>query len=326
MSRRTAAVLFAAVITAGAAADGSALAQEYPSKPIRIVTPYGPGGTADIMARLVAQKLTEAWGQPVVVENRPGASGMIGTNMVAKAAPDGYTLLAAYVTEIAIAPRLYPDAPYDPLKDLAPIAITALTPMVLVMTPSVPARDLKEFLALAKNKPGQYAYASAGKGSPAHLAGEVLQRAAGVEINHVPYKGGGQALTDTLGGHTAIFFSSMPSAMPHVKAGKLRAIAVSSARRSPAAPDVSTVAEATGFAFDITAWNGLFAPAGTPQDIVDKLNAEVTKALTAKDIQQRLAGEGAETVGWSSKEVAEFVKSETAKFAGVIRDANVKAD
>ncbi len=305
---------------------GEVSAQAYPTRPIRIVTPYNPGGTSDIMARIVAQKLTEAWGQQVVVENRAGASGMIGADVVAKAAPDGYTLLAAYVTEIAIVPSLYPKAPYDPLRDLAPVALTALTPMILVVTPSIPAKSVKEFATLAKAKPGQYAYASAGSGSPAHLAGELLQRAAGIQLTHVPYKGGGQALTDTLAGHTALFFSSMPSAMPHIKAGRLRGVAISTAQHSSAAPDVPTVAESGGFEFDIGAWNGLFAPAGTPKAIVDKINAEVTRSLTSPDMKSKLATEGADTSSWSADQFRTFVYSEVAKFARIIKEAGVKAE
>ncbi len=315
-----------AIAVLAAALCGAANAQPYPGKPIRIVTPYNPGGTADIMARIVAQRLTEAWGQPAVVENRAGASGMIGTDLVAKAAPDGYTLLAAYVTEIAIVPALYPQAAYDPLKDLAPVALTALTPMVLVINPAIPAKSVREFSALAKAKPGLYAYASAGGGSPAHLAGELLQRAAGIQLTHVPYKGGGQALTDTLAGHTAMFFSSMPSAIPHIKAGKLRAIAVSSARRATAMPDVPTVAESGGFEFDITAWNGLFAPAGTPREIINKINAEVVRGLTAPEMSEKLSREGADTAAWPADQFRTFVHGEVAKFSAIIREAGVKVE
>ena len=320
------AITIAAVVAVCTLLASAAAAQTYPSKPIRIVTPYAPGGTADIMARLVAQKLTEAWGQQVVVDNRPGASGMIGADIVAKAAPDGYTILAAYVTEIAIVPSLYPKAAYDPVKDLAPVAVTALTPMILVMTPSVPATNVKELVALAKSKPKQIAYASAGNGSPAHLAGELLQRAAGIELTHVPYKGGGQALTDTLAGHTAFFFSSMPSAMPHIKAGKLRAIAVSSAKRSSAAPEVSSVAEAGGFEFDIGAWNGVFAPAATPKEIINRLNAEIIRGLNSPDVRERLAREGADTAAHSAEQFGSFVRAEVAKFAKIIKDSGATAD
>jgi tripartite-type tricarboxylate transporter receptor subunit TctC len=319
-------ILAVAALIAASAMWTNVGAQQYPSKPIRIITPYNPGGTADIMARLVGQKLTEAWGQPVVVENRAGASGMIGADAVAKAAPDGYTLLAAYVTEIAIVPSLFPKATYDPVKDLAPVALTALTPMILVMTPSIQAQNVKEFVALAKSKPKLIAYASAGNGSPAHLAGELLQRAAGIELTHVPYKGGGQALTDTLAGHTALFFSSMPSAMPHIKAGRLRAIAVSSGKRSSAAPDVPTVAESGGFEFDIGAWNGLFAPAGTPKELINKLNAEVTRGLTAPEMRERLSREGADTAAWSADQFRDFVHAEVTKFAKIIKEAGVKSE
>lgn len=315
-----------AAITAIAIFCTGVQAQQYPVKPIRIVTPYNPGGTADIMARLVAQKLTEAWGQPVVVENRAGASGMIGADVVAKAAPDGYTLLAGYVTEIAIVPSLFPQAPYNTVRDLTPVALTGLTPMIMVMNPLVSARSVKEFVALAKTKPNQFAYASAGTGSPAHLAGELLQRASGIELTHVPYKGAGQALTDTIGGQTAFFFSSMPSAIPHIKTGKLRAIAVSSAKRSSAAPEVPTVAESSGFDFDISAWNGLFAPAATPRAIVSKLNAEVVRALTAPEMSDWLSRQGAEAASWSAEEFRDFVNAEIAKFGKIIKEAGVKVE
>jgi tripartite-type tricarboxylate transporter receptor subunit TctC len=301
-------------------------AQNYPAKRIRIVTPYAPGGTADIMARLVSQRLTEVWGQPVVVENRPGASGMIGAGLVAKAPPDGYTLLAAYVTEIAIVPGLYPNASYDPVKDFDPISVTALTPMILVVNPSLPAATVKDLVKLAKAQPGKIAYASAGAGSPAHLAGELLQRTAGIKMTHVPYKGGGPALIDTIAGQTAMFFSSMPSAMPHVKSGKLRAMAVSTAKRSSAAPDVPTVAQSGGFDFDIGAWNALFAPAGTPKDIISKINNEVTRGLTAPDARDRLAREGADTVDYTPDQVRGFIHSEIEKFSKLVKDAGVTPD
>lgn len=278
------------------------------------------------MARLVAQTLTKAWGQPVVVENRAGASGMIGADIVAKAPPDGYTLLASYVTEIAIVPSLYPNAPYDPVKELAPVALTALVPMIMVMNPSIPAKSVREFVALAKARPKQYTYASAGNGSPTHLAVELLQRASGIELVHVTYKGAAQALIDTIAGRTAFFFGAVPSAMPHVKAGRLRAIAVSSAIRSTAAPEVPTVTESGGFEFDISGWNGLFAPSGTPKAIIDKVNSEVVRALTAPEMKDWLARQGAEAMPWSAEEFRHFVNAEIAKFGKVIKEAGVKAD
>lgn len=319
----TAAIAALSIIGAGL---NVAHAQTYPSRYIRIITPYGPGGTADIMARRVGHILSEAWGQPVVVENKPGASGMIGAEAVAKAPPDGYTLLASYVTEIAVAPSLFTKIPYDPMKDLAPVALTTLTPMILVMTPSISAKSLKEFIALAKAKPNAFAYASAGYGSPAHLAGELLLLRAGIQLTHVPYKGGGQALIDTISGQTAFFFSSMPSAMPHIASGRLLGVAVSTDRRSAAAPDVPTVAEVGGFDFDIGAWNGLFAPAGTPKEIIQKLNAVVTRDLMTPEMREKLLVEGGEPRDWSAERFREFVISETRKFAQLIRDARIKPE
>lgn len=319
-------VLGWAVAAACALPPNTASAQSYPTRTIRIITPYAPGGTADIMARLVAQKLGEAWSQQVVVDNRPGAAGMIGAELASKAAPDGYTLLMSYTTEIAIAPSLYPKVPYDPMRDLAPVSLAAVTPMVLVVHPALPAKSVKDLLALAKSKPAQLTYASAGNGSPAHLALELLQKNAGVQMTHVPYKGGGQALTDTLAGHVAMFFSSMPSAMPHVAAGKLRAIAVSTARRSPAAPSVPTVAESGVPNFDILTWNGLFAPAATPRDIVVKLNGEVLRGLRMPDVKERLTREGAEVLPLSPEQFRSFVQLEIAKFSKIIKESGARPD
>jgi tripartite-type tricarboxylate transporter receptor subunit TctC len=301
-------------------------AQNYPAKPIRIVTPYAPGGTADILSRVVALKLSEAWGLQVVIDNRPGASGMIGADIVAKAAPDGYTILMAYVAEIAIVPSLFAKMTYDPVKDFAPVTLAAVTPMIFVVHPSLPAKNVRELVALAKSRPGQLPYASAGNGSPAHLAFELLQRSAGIEITHVPYKGAAPALTDLLGGHVVMFFSGMPPAMPHINAGKLRAIAVSTAKRSPAAPDVPTVAESGVRYFDISTWFGVFAPAGTPRDIIGKLNAEISRALTLPDVRARLAREGAETAPNSAEQFGKFIQSEITKFARIIKESGARAD
>jgi tripartite-type tricarboxylate transporter receptor subunit TctC len=304
----------------------SAHAQTYPGKSIRIVTPYAPGGTADILSRVVALKLADAWGQQVVIDNRPGASGMIGADIAAKAAPDGYTVLMAYVAEIAIVPSLFPKITYDPVKDLAPVTLAAITPMIFVVHPSLPAKNVGELVALAKSRPGQLPYASAGNGSPAHLAFELLRRSAGIEITHVPYKGAAPALIDLLGGHVVMFFSGMPPAMPHIHAGKLRAIAVSTAKRSPAAPDVATVAESGVPGFDISTWFGVFAPAGTSRDIIGKLNAEISRALTLPDVKERLAREGAETAPNSPEQFGKFIQAESAKFAKIIKDSGARAD
>src|SRR5688572_4176140 len=300
-------------VIAAACAPYFALAQtpasgagQYPAKAIRIVTPYAPGGTADILARVVAQKLSEAWGQQVVIDNRPGASGMIGADIAAKSAPDGYTLLMAYTAEIAITQSLFKSMTYDPVRDLAPVTLAAVTPMIFVVHPSLPAKNVKELIALAKTRRGELPYASAGNGSPAHLAFELLQRNAQIAIVHVPYKGAAPALTDLLGGHVVMFFSGMPPAMPHVKAGKLRAIAVSTSVRSPAAPEVPTVAESGVPDFDISTWFGVLVPAATPKEIVAKLNAEISRALTLPDVKERLAREGAETAPNSPEQFGRF--------------------
>ena len=303
-----------------------AQAQNYPLKPIRLVTPYAPGGTADILSRVVAQKLSEAWGQQVVIDNRPGASGMIGADIAAKAAPDGYTLLMAYTAEIAITQSLFKNMPYDPVRDLAPVTLAATTPMIFVVHPSLPAANVRELVALAKARPGQLPYASAGNGSPAHLAFELLQRSAGITITHVPYKGAAPALTDLLGGHVVMYFSGMPPAMPHVKAGKLRAIAVSTAKRSPAAPEVPAVAESGVRNFDISTWFGVLVPAATPPDVIGKLNAEISRALTLPDVKERLAREGAETAPNSPAQFGRFIQSEIAKFAAIIKTSGARAD
>ena len=274
----------------------------------------------------MAQKLSAAWGQQVAVDNRPGASGMIGADIAAKAAPDGYTLLMAYTAEIAITQSLFKSMTYDPVRDLAPVTLAAITPMIFVVHPSLPASNVRELVALAKSRPGQLPYASAGNGSPAHLAFELLQRSAGITITHVPYKGAAPALTDLLGGHVVMFFSGMPPAMPHVKAGKLRAIAVSTAKRSPATPEVPTVAESGVRDFDISTWFGVFVPIATPKDIIVKLNAEISRALTLSDVKERLAREGAETAPDSPAQFGKFIQSEIAKFAGIIKASGARAD
>ena len=295
--------------------------QPYPVKPIRVIVPYSPGGTTDILTRAVGLKLTVAWGQQVIVDHRPGASGMIGAEAVAKAAPDGYTLLMAYVAEIAIMPGMMKKMAYDPLRDLAPVTLGAITPMVLVTHPSLPVKTVKDFIALSRARPGELPYASAGHGSPAHLAFEWMKRAARISITHVPYKGAAPALIDLLGGHVVIYFSGMPPAMPHVRSAKLRALAVSTATRSPAAPDVPTVAEAGIAGFDVPTWFGVLVPAATPRDVVAKLNAGITQALRAPDVRDQMAREGAETSPTTPDEFAAFIRIETEKFAKIIKDS-----
>ena len=304
---------------------GVAAAQPYPSRPIRIVVPFAAGGATDLIARVTGQKLTESLGQQVVVENRPGASGMIGADAVARAAPDGYTLLMASTAEIAINPSLYPTMSYDPAKDLAPVTLAGITPLILVVNPGTPLRSVADIVAEAK-KGAKLSFASAGNGSVQHLAGELLKQTMSIDVAHVPYKGAAPALTDLLGGQVSLFFSGMPPAMPHVKSGKLRALAVTTTRRSPAAPDVPTMAEAGVTGFDISNWFGVFAPAGTPAAVLDRLNAEFVKALALPDVKERLASQGAETVGNSRDEFAAFIKAEAAKYAQLIKVSGAKPD
>ena len=303
-----------------------AFAQPYPAKPIRIVVPFAPGGATDLIARAVGQKLTESMGQPVVIENRTGASGMLGADLVAKAAPDGYTLLMASTAEIAINPSLYEKMAYDPAKDLAPVTLAGITPLILVVNPATPAKTVQDLVGQARAKPGSVSFASAGNGSVQHLSGELLKTITKSEMTHVPYKGAAPALVDLLGGQVTMFFSGMPPAMPHVKSGKLRAIAVTTPKRSPAAPDVPTMAEAGIQGFDISNWFGVFAPAGTPEDVMNRLNAEIVKALALPDVKERLASQGAETVGNSRAEFRAFIAAEMAKYARLIKDSGAKAD
>lgn len=300
-----------------------AAAQTWPSKPIRIIVPYSPGGTTDILTRAVAPKLTAAWGQPVIVDNRPGASGMIGADAVAKAAPDGYTVLMAYTAEIAIMPSLMKTMAYDPRRDFAPVTLGAITPMILIAHPSLPVRSLKDFIALAKTRPGELPYASAGNGSPAHLAFEWMQRASRVSINHIPYKGAAPALVDLLGGHVVIYFSGMPPAMPHVRSGRLRALAVSTAKRSPAAPEVPTVDEAGIPGFDVPTWFGVLVPAATPEDIIARLNVGMTQALNAPDVREKMAREGAENTPMPAAQFGKFIQAEILKYARIIKESGV---
>ncbi|MBI3068925.1 MAG: tripartite tricarboxylate transporter substrate binding protein, partial [Betaproteobacteria bacterium] len=269
----------------GAAA---AAAPGYPSKPIRVVVAYPPGGPNDLSARTVAQKLTEALGQPVLVENRAGAAGNIGSHAVAKSAPDGYTLLNG-ASALTIAPALTRNLNYDVVKDFAPISLTAASSFVLAVHPSVPVSSVKELIALARTRPGQLNYASSGVGAPPHLAGELLKTMANINIHHIPYKGVGQSISDLVGGQVDMMFTSPPNAIPHVRAGKLKALAVSTAKRSPLLPEVPTVSESGLKGFAIGTWFGLLAPAGTPRDIVDRLNASIVRIIADAEVRERLS-------------------------------------
>ena len=313
-------------LAASFAALPAADAQPYPNKPIRFIVPFPAGGIADVMARVIGQKLTDAWNQPVVVENRAGAGGNIGAEIVAKSPPDGHTLIMGSIGTHAVNVSLFSKMPYDPVRDFAPVALVIQAEGLLVLHPSVPVKTVKELIALARARPGQLAYASAGNGTASHLAGELFKSMAKVDIVHIPYKGNVPAITDLIGGQTSMIFATMPTVLPQVKAGKLRALAVASAQRSPAAPDVPTIAEAALPGFEVTNWIGVFAPAGTPADIVARLNAEIMRIMRLPDVQPRLANEGAKFAPNTPHEFAAFQKSEIAKWGKVIRDARVVTD
>lgn len=303
----------------------AAQAGDFPNKPIRLVVPFPPGGATDAAARLVAVKMSEHWGQPVVVDNRAGAGGNVGSDLVAKSAPDGYTLVMGVTGSHAINTSLYSKMPYDPVTDFVAISQVAVVPNVLVVHPSVPAHNLAELVALAKKEPGKLNYASLGNGTAAHLGMEMLKAEAGVDITHVPYKGSAPAVADLLAGQVQMMVDGLPSALPHVKAGKLRAIALTSLHRAPALPDLPTIAETyPGFYAD--AWSGLFAPKGTPQPVVDKLSAEVQRILKLPDVREKLAGLGAEPVGSTQAEFSAHVKREIDKWAKVVKTSGAKVD
>ncbi len=298
----------------------------YPARPIRFIVPFTPGGSGDIFARPIAQKLSEQMGQQVIVENRPGSGGVIGTEAAAKAPPDGYTIMMGLTANVAVNPALYPKLAYDPLRDFVPVTLIAYAPYVLVVPPSLPARSLNELIALARAKPGDLAYVSLGSGSMGHLSGELLASMAGVKLLHVPYKNLGQAIPDLISGQTQLLFLGMASAQPHIKSGKLRAIALSGAKRSPLMPQVPTVSESAVKGFDVTGWYGVFVPTATPQDIIARLHKEIVRAIAMPDMRERLSGEGAELVGNSPREFDAFVRSEFVKWAKVVKLSGAKAD
>jgi tripartite-type tricarboxylate transporter receptor subunit TctC len=317
-SSRIAFTLLAAV-----AALPCALAQNYPSRAIRLVVPSSPGGGTDITGRIVAQKLSEQLGQQVVVDNRAGAGTIIGNEIVAKAAPDGYTLLMGLST-LAINPSMYTKLPYDALKDFAPVSLAVLSPNILTVHPSVPAKSVKEFIALAKAKPGSITFGSAGLGTSPHLSGELLKVLAKIDIVHVPFKGSGQSVISLLAGEIGANFPSVPTAIPYIKAGKLRGLGVTTAKRTQALPDVPSIAEAGVPGYEATQWFGVLAPAGTPRPIIDRLNQEMVKMLRAPDVRERLIADGTDPVGDTPEEFAAYIKSETDKWTKVIKAAGIK--
>ncbi len=310
----------------GIALSSAAAAQAYPTKAIRFISPYAPGGTTDIMARLIAAKLNESWGQPVIVENRAGANGNVGADVVAKSAPDGYTILMGAIGPLCINVLMYAKMPYDPLKDLAPVVQTATVPLILVVHPSLPTKNVKEFIALMKARAGQFNYASAGSGSPQHLTAELFKTMAKVDMNHIPYKGSGPALIDLVGGQVPFAFESTIPVLPYIKSGRLRALGITSAQRWPLVPDLPTVADGGVPGFEAITWYGVAAPAAVPADIVKRLNAEITRVLNLPDIKQRLADLGTPMVAGTPEQFGALIRSEVVKWGKVVKQANVKLD
>ena len=297
----------------------------YPTKPVKLVVPYPPGGSTDIVARLVAQKLSEQMGQPFIIDNRPGAGANTGAELVARSAPDGYTLVVA-TTAHAINPSLFKNLGYSVSRDFAPVSQLTSGPLVIVANPALPANNIAELIALAKSKPGELNFASSGNGQSTHLSAELFASMAGVKMNHIPYKGSAPALTDTMGGQTHLMFDTMLSAMPHVKGGKLKALAVTSASRSPVAPDVPTVAESGLPGYEAIAWNGLLAPAGTPPEVVARLNAELKKALASPDVKDKFEAQGFAASWTTPTDFGRFLTVEVDKWAKVVKVSGATVD
>jgi tripartite-type tricarboxylate transporter receptor subunit TctC len=313
----------AILLTSAAAGANGAMAQ-YPAKPVRMIVHYPPGGPTDIVARAVAQKLTDAWGQQFIIDNRSGASGIIGVELVARAVPDGHTLLFGTSGGMAIGPATGIKLPYDVVKDFAPISLVVINPQLLVLNGGFAPNSVKELIAYAKARPGKVNYASVGPGSPNHLGAEMLKAMAGIDLVHIPYKGTAPAMTDVLGGQVSLMFNSMPTVLPHVKSGRLKGIAVGSAKRSAAMPDTPTVAESGVPGFDYVTWYGMFAPAATPKPIIAKLSAEVKKMLDEREMAQRLAVQGAEPSPSTPEQLARYMLEEQERWRKVIKGANIK--
>ncbi len=306
-------------------ASGSALAQAWPSKPIRYLVPFPPAGATDITARIIADKIAGPLGQPVVVENRAGAAGNVGTELVAKSAPDGYTILQCTVAQ-SISATLYAKLNYDLEKDLTPVAMIALVPNVMEVNPNVPAKSVAEFIALAKSKPGKINFASSGSGTSIHMSAEMFMMMTGVKMVHVPYKGSGPALAGMLGGEVDVMFDNLTSSIGYIKSGKLRALAVTTATRYPELPDVPTMQEAGVPGYEATAWFGMLAPKGTPRSVIVRINAEVNKALAQPDVKEKLAQQGAVASAWTPEQFGEFIHNEIAKWGKVVKASGAKVE
>ena len=317
---RTIAALALAMLASGAHA------QAWPAKPIKWVVPFAPGGTTDILARTIGDKLAIALGQPVIIENKPGAGGGVGADYTAKAPADGYTIMGGTISTHAINASLYKSLPYDPVKDFAPITLIARVPNMLVVNPDVPAKNVAELITLMKASPAKYTFASSGNGTSQHLSGELFKTMAGVEMQHIPYKGSPPALQDVVGGQVTMTFDNITTAWPLAKGGKLRALAVTTAKRSSVAPEVPTLAESGLAGYEVGSWQGVFAPAGTPPEIVKRLNAEIVKIIRMPDVNEKLTALGAEPVGNTPEEFGALVRAEVGKWAEVVKKSGAKVD
>ena len=317
---------FIALLALLLAPNVSLAQQTYPTKPVTLMTTFAPGGSSDLIARLVAQKLTEQWKKQVIVDNRPGGAGFIAMQAAARAAPDGHTLVLGHIGVLAVNPAMFPTLPYDPIKDYAPISLVATVPTVLAVHPSVPAQSLKELIALTKSKPGTYFYGTAGNGSAAHLATEYLKQQTGIDATHVPYKGTGPMITDLLAGQTHMTFTGSGPLIPHVTTGKLRALAVGTASRTPALPDIPTVAEAGYENFETSQWYGILAPAKTPAPIAQKISADINRVVALPDVIARFQHDGDVPKGTTPEEFAAFIESEAKRWGVVVKTAGIKAE
>ena len=314
------------VIVALALLAGAVSAQSYPSKPVRVVIPWPPGGSNDVVGRIVTQKVGENLGQQFIVDNRAGAGGTIGTDIVVKSQPDGYTIKFGSTSSIAVSPNLYPKLPYDILRDLTPVAQVASAPILLAVHPSVPARTMRDLIALARAKPGQLTYASSGSGSSLHLCGEYLKYLAKIDLLHVPYKGAGLALPDLVAGQVQLLFSDMAPFVPYVKTGRLRILAVTTAERSKLYPDIPTIAESGAPGYDLTGWYGVLVPTGTPRPIIERLHGELMKAMHAPDMQERYVTLGLEPVESTPEQFGTYIRAELAKWGDIIKRSGTRVE